>query len=71
MKREILYIKHNNEWTKETEDKPILTNVIKKVANENIKQMMDLKIKFHPQNDLEKASNIAAFMFNHFITNQE
>ena len=40
-------------------------------TNENIKQMMDLKIKFHPQNDLEKASNIAAFMFNHFITNQE
>ena len=39
MKREILYIKHNNEWTKETEDKPILTNVIKKVANENIKQI--------------------------------
>jgi hypothetical protein len=39
MKREILYIKNNNEWTKETEDKPILTNVIKKVANENIKQI--------------------------------
>jgi hypothetical protein len=38
-KREVLYIKNNNEWTKETEDKPIMINVIKKVANENIKQI--------------------------------
>jgi len=39
MKREILYIKNNNEWTKEPEDKPILTNAIKMVAHENIKQI--------------------------------
>jgi hypothetical protein len=39
MKREILYIKNNNEWTKEPEDKPILTKAIKMVAHENIKQI--------------------------------
>jgi len=39
MKREILYIKNNNEWTKELEEKPILTKAIKMVAHENIKQI--------------------------------
>jgi hypothetical protein len=38
-KREILYIKDNNEWTKESDDKPILTRAIKVIANENIKQI--------------------------------
>ena len=38
-KREILYIKDNNEWEKETDNKPILTRAIKTIANENIKQI--------------------------------
>ena len=38
-KREILYVKDNNEWTKETDDKPILTKAIKTIANQNIKQI--------------------------------
>jgi hypothetical protein len=42
-KREILYIKENNEWTKETENKPILTTAIKTIANENIKQISKWK----------------------------
>ena len=36
-KREVLYIKDNNEWTKETQDNPILTKAIKTIANQNIK----------------------------------
>jgi hypothetical protein len=40
-KREILYIKENNEWTKEEEDKPILTKAIKIIANENIKNISE------------------------------
>ena len=39
VKREILYIKDNNKWTKDTENKPILTNAIKLIANQNIKQI--------------------------------
>ena len=39
VKREVLYIKDNNQWTKETESKPVLTNAIKIIANENIKQI--------------------------------
>ena len=46
-KREVLYIKDNNEWTKETDNKPILTNTIKTIANQNIKQINDW-VKEHP-----------------------
>ena len=46
-KREILYIKDNNEWTKECETKPILTKAIKVIANENIKQIKHWRDK-HP-----------------------
>ena len=38
-KREVLYIKNNNEWVREKDDKPILTNAIKTIAHENIKQI--------------------------------
>ena len=38
-KREILYIKNDNQWIKESEEKPILTKAIKTIANENIKQI--------------------------------
>ena len=44
-KREILYIKNNDEWMKETENKPILTNAIKTIANENIKQIQNWREK--------------------------
>ena len=40
-KREVIYIKDNNEWTKEDENKPILTKVIKIIANENIKNIKE------------------------------
>ena len=39
-KREILYIKDNNEWTKDI-DKTELTRAIKQVANKNIKQICE------------------------------
>ena len=48
IKRETLYIKNNNEWNKETPDKPILTYAIKHVANKNIKQISEW-IKIHPE----------------------
>ena len=44
-KREILYIKDNDKWEKECENKPILTKAIKIIANENIKQIKDWKNK--------------------------
>jgi len=41
-KREVMYIKDNNEWIKESDhDKPILTKAIKVIAHENIKKISD------------------------------
>ena len=46
LKREILYIKDNNEWTRESDEKPILTKAIKTIANENIKQIKYWREKY-------------------------
>ena len=45
-KREVFYIKDNNEWKKENESKPILTKAIKTIANENIKQIKCWRDKY-------------------------
>jgi hypothetical protein len=47
LKREVLYIKNDDQWTKEEESKPILKKAIKEVANENIKQISEWRKK-HP-----------------------
>ena len=56
-KRETLYIKSNNEWTKDNEDKTLLTNAIKHVAHKNIKQLSHWT-KEHPEyNDPDSKEN--------------
>jgi hypothetical protein len=45
-KREILYIKNNDRWEKECEERPILTSAIKNVANQNIKQIKHWTTKY-------------------------
>ena len=47
-KREVMYIKDNNEWSKETTDKPLLLQAIKQVSNKNIKQIFEWQ-KLHPE----------------------
>jgi hypothetical protein len=56
-KREVLYIKDNNEWTKETEEKPILTKAIKTIANENIKQIKNWRDKYPDCSDADSKKN--------------
>ena len=46
-KRETLYIKDENQWSKDDEQKSTLTKAIKHVANENIRQIGEWK-KEHP-----------------------
>lgn len=42
LKREILYIKNdNNEWNKEDDDRTLLTKAIKMIANENMKNISE------------------------------
>ena len=56
-KRETLYIKSNNEWSKENEDKAILTNALKHVAHKNMKQISEWT-KDHPEfNDPDSKEN--------------
>jgi len=57
LKREILYIKENNKWEKETEQKPILTKAIKTIANENIKQIKHWRDKYPDCTDSESKKN--------------
>jgi hypothetical protein len=47
LKRETVYIKENNCWTKETDDKPNLKSAIKLIAFKNIKQINEW-VKEHP-----------------------
>jgi hypothetical protein len=46
-KRETLYIKDAEQWTKD-EDKTVLTKAIKQVANKNIRQITEWQ-KLHPE----------------------
>ena len=47
-KREILYIKDDNQWNKDDENKTHLTKAIKQVANKNIKQINEWQ-KINPE----------------------
>jgi hypothetical protein len=48
LKREILYIKDNNVWIKETDEKTILIQAIKSIAHKNLKQIIEWQ-KLHPE----------------------
>ena len=57
LKRETLYIKSNNEWNKESEDKVILTNAIKHVAHKNMKQITEWTKDHTQYNDPHSKDN--------------
>jgi len=46
-KREILHVKENNIWNRESEEKPLLTNAIKKIAHKNMCNISEWSKK-HP-----------------------
>ena len=56
-KQEVLYIKNNDEWTKEAQNKPILTKAIKTIANENIKQIKHWKDKYSDCSNSDSKKN--------------
>jgi len=58
VKREVLYIKNDDQWIKENEtNKPILTKAIKQIANENIKQISEWRKKHPDCTDSESRKN--------------
>jgi hypothetical protein len=56
-KREVIYIKDNDKWEKETSDKPILTKAVKTIANENIKQIKTWREKNPDCTDADSKKN--------------
>ena len=56
-KREVLYIKNDDQWVKENETKPILTKAIKQIANENIKQISEWRKKYPDCTDSDSRKN--------------
>jgi hypothetical protein len=56
-KREIVYIKDKNQWTKEDDNKSLLTNAIKHVAHKNMRQIREWT-KVNPEyNDSSSKQN--------------
>lgn len=55
-KRETLYIKNQNEWTKDA-DKTLLTNAIKTVGKKNIQQIFEWQKKYPEYNDPASRQN--------------
>jgi hypothetical protein len=57
-KREVFYVKSEDQWIKETDDnKPILTKAIKQIARENIKQISEWQKKFPNCKDPDSKKN--------------
>lgn len=56
-KREILYIKNENKWTKENEDKTTIKNAIKQIAGKNINQIKEWQEKYPGYRDPESKLN--------------
>ncbi len=57
LKREVLYIKDNDKWEKEVDQKPILTKAIKTIANQNIKQIQNWRDKYPDCVDADSKKN--------------
>jgi hypothetical protein len=56
-KRETLYIKNNDEWTKEDPEKTNITKAVKKVSNKNIQQIFEWQKKYPEYKDPESKQN--------------
>jgi hypothetical protein len=56
-KRNTLYVKNENQWIKETDEKPILTKAIKQVANKNIKNIFEWQKSNPEYNDPDSKQN--------------
>lgn len=56
-KREVFYIKENNIWNKEAEEKPLLIKAIKQITWKNIKNILEWKEKYPGCTDSDSSKN--------------
>lgn len=57
LKRSTLYVKNEDQWIKETDEKPILTKAIKQVANKNIQNIFEWQKCYPDYNDPDSKQN--------------
>lgn len=57
LKRETMYIKDNNKWEKDNEDKDKIKGIIKDIANENIKQISSWTKKYPDCREYDSRKN--------------
>jgi hypothetical protein len=57
LKRETLYIKNDDKWTKEDPEKTNITKAVKKVSNKNIQQIFEWQKKYPCYKDPESKQN--------------
>ena len=63
-KREVLYVKDNNKWDKESQDKPKLRKAIKQVAHKNALLLQEFKEKYP---DCMKSDSRHSDLYNKLI----
>jgi hypothetical protein len=56
-KREVFYIKENNVWNKEAEEKPLLIKAIKQITQKNIRNILEWKEQYPDCTDSESCKN--------------
>ena len=59
VKREVFYVKNDDQWVKENDAKPVLTKAIKQVAHENIRQISEWQKKYPDCCDPDSTKNDA------------
>jgi hypothetical protein len=57
VKREVFYVKNDDQWIKENDTKPVLTKAIKQVAHDNIRQISDWQKKYPDCRDSDSTKN--------------
>jgi len=57
IKREVFYVKNDDQWIKENDTKPMLTKAIKQVAHENIRQISEWQKKYPDCRDPDSKKN--------------
>jgi hypothetical protein len=57
VKREVFYVKNDDQWVKENDAKPVLTKAIKQVAHENIRQISEWQKKYPDCCDPDSTKN--------------
>jgi hypothetical protein len=57
IKREVFYVKNDDQWIKENDAKPMLTKAIKQVAHENIRQISEWQKKYPDCRDPDSKKN--------------